>query len=775
MKLAVLFFCCAAFALPAAAQNLLVNGNFETGDSTGWTPWVVRNHNADLAIGVDNGELTISGSNIDAGVYQQFNTGGPGHVVNVGGRWLSEPALPDAMWGEVWVINADRVPVDGVSEVDGVNNAILLYRNDTLAGRGAWNDVMPRSAPVKNQVSFLAAADKATLILKSANTGPATPTGVRFDDMRVHGLAPPATLDALPPGFASRSYTFPITNVVSIAQSPVSRHIYTISNESTAANTQLRRIITTGPSLSSVVVPGLGSLVDFAQGLTFDAAGNIYISTQYGKLIKGTDTNPDPAIDAFTFVLLLDMPDLQIGTFHGVGGIAVGPDNKLYINSGSESHYGYLSNGSPEIFAGRLNARILRCDLDGTNLETFCEGIRNSYDIAFRLDGRLFGVENGPNTGCDYAEEFNLLEAGRHYGFPYKYGDDISGSDSSIACQNSGGGNVLGPPPLPDGLTVTPSWANYGPDGKPPVGGVGYQDGGVYYGFHPHSSPDGLSFYEPTRMDLTAIKFPPEYHGRAFVARLGQLENVPKVGFDVMTLRLDDANAGFFCNTFLTGMARCIDVLCAYDGRVYVVEYNQQTDWPAGGWGTASRLHEIRYTIPSGPSISVSPSVFDRTVYHMRNLANDTFAVANAGIGTLNYTITRDRTWIDVSPTVGDSTGPTDVDTITISYTVAGLPIGTHAATVTISDPLASNNPQTVTINVQVRPIPPDADGDADVDLSDFSFFQACFNGPNRSPAFAGCESTDYDGDGDTDLSDFGVLQSCFNGPNRPPATGCAI
>ena len=34
----------------------------------------------------------------------------------------------------------------------------------------------------------------------------------------------------------------------------------------------------------------------------------------------------------------------------------------------------------------------------------------------------------------------------------------------------------------------------------------------------------------------------------------------------------------------------------------------------------------------------------------------------------------------------------------------------------------------------------PDFDQDGDVDLVDFSFFQACFNGPNRDPARTGCD-----------------------------------
>jgi hypothetical protein len=74
---------------------------------------------------------------------------------------------------------------------------------------------------------------------------------------------------------------------------------------------------------------------------------------------------------------------------------------------------------------------------------------------------------------------------------------------------------------------MTPSWANYGPYAKPSSGQPGYVDGMVYYGFDPHSSPDGLDFYEPVNMDPEAILFPEEFHGRAFVARFGELGPPP--------------------------------------------------------------------------------------------------------------------------------------------------------------------------------------------------------------------------------------------------------
>ncbi len=66
-------------------------------------------------------------------------------------------------------------------------------------------------------------------------------------------------------------------------------------------------------------------------------------------------------------------------------------------------------------------------------------------------------------------------------------------------------------------------------------------------------------------------------------------------------------------------------------------------------------------------------------------------------------------------------------------------------------------------------PVPADFDGDGDTDLSDYEYFQMCFQGPNR-PCLPECVPADLDHDGDVDLADFTVFQGCFNGPNRPPA-----
>src|SRR5690606_27478764 len=113
-------------------------------------------------------------------------------------------------------------------------------------------------------------------------------------------------------------------------------------------------------------------------------------------------------------------------------------------------------------------------------------------------------------------------------------------------------------------------------------------------------------------------------------------------------------------NTFLQGFGRVIDVLCAYNGRVYVLEYNPQSTFEGPGWGGASKLYEIRYTIATQPQILTSASQISRSVDHGHNLPDDSFTVANSGSGTLNFTLSDDQDWMEVSPLSGTSTDAGD-------------------------------------------------------------------------------------------------------------------
>ena len=94
---------------------------------------------------------------------------------------------------------------------------------------------------------------------------------------------------------------------------------------------------------------------------------------------------------------------------------------------------------------------------------------------------------------------------------------------------------------------------------------------------------------------------------------------------------------------------------------------------------------------------------------------------------------------------------------------------GQYTVSLTVTGFGSSSSTRTRTNYITIASAPGDFDHDGDVDLGDFSFFQICFNGPNRPPVVvSACPDTDFDKDGDVDLSDFSTFQACFNGPNRP-------
>jgi PKD repeat protein len=164
-------------------DELMSNGNFSSGLDS-WVTWIERDGGSDFSVGLINGVMQQLGSNYNAGVYQQFATGGAGIRIEVEGNWASDPMLPSAQWGEVLLINSARTPVDGVDESDtsSADNA-LIYKNDTWLNPSGWFGFMSQTAP-QGEASAISAAEVATLVLKSGNVGSGL-TGVLFDNITV--------------------------------------------------------------------------------------------------------------------------------------------------------------------------------------------------------------------------------------------------------------------------------------------------------------------------------------------------------------------------------------------------------------------------------------------------------------------------------------------------------------------------------------------------------------------------------------------------------------
>ncbi len=165
-------------------------------------------------------------------------------------------------------------------------------------------------------------------------------------------------------------------------------------------------------------------------------------------------------------------------------------------------------------------------------------------------------------------------------------------------------------------------------------------------------------------------------------------------------------------------------------------------------------------------TIGLNPSALERSVVRGGHLPDDTFTVTNVGQAQLNYTIAEATAWLSVSPTGGTSIG--EADPISIVYDVDALAVGNYSATITVTDPEASNSPQNVTVTLHVLQ-PGDFDNDGDSDQADFGHLQGCFI--PFGPIPGSCADADMNQDNAVDGADFNLFLPCMAGPNRPP--GC--
>jgi PQQ-dependent dehydrogenase (s-GDH family) len=138
--------------------------------------------------------------------------------------------------------------------------------------------------------------------------------------------------------------------------------------------------------------------------------------------------------------------NLPAGTDHVAFRLAFGPDQKLYLSIGDQGA-NWLQNycipnraqelpTDAEVKAQdwtKYQGKMLRVNLDGTipadnpmlagvRSHIYSYGHRNPQGVAFGPAGRLYSSEHGPDTD----DEFNLVEAGKNYGWPHVagYNDD---------------------------------------------------------------------------------------------------------------------------------------------------------------------------------------------------------------------------------------------------------------------------------------------------------------------------------------------------------------
>ena len=213
---------------------------------------------------------------------------------------------------------------------------------------------------------------------------------------------------------------------------------------------------------------------------------------------------------------------------HGWKFIRFGPDGQLYVPVGAPCNVCERSDGH--------YALIMRMNPDGTGLEVFARGVRNTVGFDWHPETKtLWFTDNGRDWLGDDVPPDELNHAARkglHFGFPYCHGGDISDPEfgGKHACEEF----------------------------VPPAMKLG-----------PHVAAIGMRFY-------TGTMFPDRYRNQIFIAEHGSWNRSTPIGYRVTLVRLEENRAvtyEVFAEGWLQGNAawgRPADVLVMPDGALLV-------------------------------------------------------------------------------------------------------------------------------------------------------------------------------------------------------------
>ena len=296
----------------------------------------------------------------------------------------------------------------------------------------------------------------------------------------------PPRLDALklPPGFKIEVYATGVPNARSLALGAPG-----IVYVSTRRDKRVFAVVDRNRDHKADKVFTIAKGLDVPNGLAY-RNGSLYIGQiprilRLDKIDKRLANPPKP-------VVVTDA--LPTHEHHGWRYMKFGPDGWLYVAIGAPCN---ICKREEETFA-----TISRMKPDGTGLEVFASGVRNSVGFDWHPETHeLWFTENGrDDLGNDYPpDELNRApRAGMNFGFPYCHA------------------GVIQDPEFADRPCT---------EFEPPVQRLG-----------PHAAALGMRFY-------TGSMFPPEYKNAIILAEHGSWNRERKLGYRVMVVRLEDNKA----------------------------------------------------------------------------------------------------------------------------------------------------------------------------------------------------------------------------------------
>ena len=256
--------------------------------------------------------------------------------------------------------------------------------------------------------------------------------------------------------------------------------------------------------------------------------GTLYIAelskvSKIEKIEDNLDNPPKP-------VMIYD--NLPKDEAHGWKFLAIGPDNKLYLDVGQPGN---------NVLHDDAHDQIRRINLDGSGAEVVARGVRKTVgfdwhpetkQLYFTDNSRDWMSEDLPN------DELNrVTKVGEHFGSPYCWQGNIPDPEFG--------------------------WGHSCSEFTPPVGLMG-----------PHAAALGMRFY-------TGSMFPKSYKNVIIVARHGSWNKTNKFGGDVVAVHLNKDGTVKSIDPLITGflednkyVGRPVDVMQMKDGSLLVSD-----DW----------------------------------------------------------------------------------------------------------------------------------------------------------------------------------------------------
>jgi glucose/arabinose dehydrogenase len=378
----------------------------------------------------------------------------------------------------------------------------------------AGTDASPTSAPVEEATSETASGETETATEPLPTVTPASETP------SVSAQAQPLPYDvSLPPGFAIHIYADDVPNARSLALSP-SGTLFVGSRNAGA----VYAVLDSDADYVADAVITLASGLNMPNGVAY-RDGSLYVA-EVNRVLRFDNIEADLSNPPAPVVVNDSFPSDR---HHGWKFIRFGPDGRLYVPVGAPCNVCDTDDTG--------YATITRMEADGSNLETYAEGVRNTVGFDWHPEtGDLWFTDNGRDMmGDDIPpDELNHApEAGMHFGYPYCHGGTV-------------------PDPQFGDVRECAEFVA-------PAMQLG-----------PHVAALGMRFY-------TGDMFPDEYRNQILIAEHGSWNRTVPIGYRVTLVQLENGEAVSY-EPFASGwlldngevLGRPVDVLVMPDGSLLV-------------------------------------------------------------------------------------------------------------------------------------------------------------------------------------------------------------